>query len=448
MVECAVRSIVPTDPKVLFLAVSVVGLIYLLQLASPLRTQNDSIAYLSMAESAARGEGFLVDGEETRYPPGYAAILVACMRTGAARSSVFIAINIALLAVGLTALHFVLRKGMGLTTREATMVVLLCLLSRGFIKYTLPVMSDIAYFAVSTGCLLAFIGAENARSPRRWGLLAAGVGLLVCATIVRTAGVTLIAPLLFTVFRGTPRRVALDTLGRLNWTAAASVAGGVLVVAFVLVQEREWLISLHPYLSLAESRFAELGGAEAMEFIGGRRIAEQGIIWLNLPEEIYPTEYRTILPLLTVVGLLAMAAGTVGFWVRRHRFGVVEAYVLAYVGLHIVYPFFLDRHWLPLIPFALVYYRDAVATVLPGAARVIAASYAGWFVVAGVVTLAVNTRISYSGSDFPSLYRYNPETYRAAFDGSVSPAHPDLDPDLLELLRRYEPLAVGATTSR
>ncbi|MCZ6782590.1 MAG: hypothetical protein O7G30_04685, partial [Proteobacteria bacterium] len=58
---------------------------------------------------------------------------------------------------------------------------------------------------------------------------------------------------------------------------------------------------------------------------------------------------------------------------------------------------------------------------------------------------AVNTRISFSGSDFPRLYLYNTVTYQAAFGATVPPGHPDLKPDLLALLRRYEPLAVEAT---
>ncbi len=76
------------------------SILYLLQLASPLRLNVDAIIFISMAESFINGHGFLYHGLPTHFPPGYPALLSFLDFLGLGYSWPFISINIAFLAAG------------------------------------------------------------------------------------------------------------------------------------------------------------------------------------------------------------------------------------------------------------------------------------------------------------------------------------------------------------
>src|SRR5579871_4472055 len=79
------------------------GVVYLLQVRTPLRLEVDSMALLSEGESVARGTGFLDDGVKTPFPPGYPAFLALLIKLGIAHAGVVIGFNVVLLGVGLLA---------------------------------------------------------------------------------------------------------------------------------------------------------------------------------------------------------------------------------------------------------------------------------------------------------------------------------------------------------
>ena len=119
--------------------------VYLIQLASPLRTNTDATIFLDLAASASDGDGFLLDGKPTHFPIGYPLVLAALDRAGLASSASMIGLNLIALAVGLAATAYVLRRDFRLATMSLLSIGILTLLCWVLIKHVTLPLSDIPY---------------------------------------------------------------------------------------------------------------------------------------------------------------------------------------------------------------------------------------------------------------------------------------------------------------
>jgi hypothetical protein len=166
------------------------------------------------------------------------------------------------------------------------------------------------------------------------------------------------------------------------------------------------------------------------------RFKELGEIALNLPYPALPRAVQDAIPAIGAAALLLIGAGVVA---RKH-FGIVETYFISYAAVILVWPFYDPRFWLPVIPFLIAYSLVALRRLMRRRIVThIVEAYAMMFVLMGILTLASNTRLSYSGGEFGDLYtegRYH-STYCAVWrckgaDGAT------IDAEGLHLLRYYK----------
>ena len=170
---------------------------YLIQLASPLRTNTDATQFLDLAASASDGAGFVVDGKPSHFPPGYPLVLAALDRVGLACSASFIGLNLLALAAGLAATAYVLRRSLGLGTLPLLVIANLTLLCWVLIKHVTLPLSDIPYFGLAQGCLALLTWAADRPRPQRIRGIGLGLSLALAAITVRTVGISLLPGIMF-----------------------------------------------------------------------------------------------------------------------------------------------------------------------------------------------------------------------------------------------------------
>lgn len=93
-------------------------------------------------------------------------------------------------------------------------------------------------------------------------------------------------------------------------------------------------------------------------------------------------------------------------WGRRAGFrGPAAVYVVTYIVVLIVWPFYEPRLWIPIIPL-LVLYGVRVARSFPPTRRVriAIAAYVALYAVGGIMSLAYITRATLAGKNFMSVY--------------------------------------------
>ena len=110
MVENYINSRMPRTTKLVGLAATLLACVYLLQTASPLRLNTDSIVLLNIGASVADGHGFLYHGAATHFPPGYPALVAFLDFLGLAASWSFILLNCAFVGMALVACYLFYRN--------------------------------------------------------------------------------------------------------------------------------------------------------------------------------------------------------------------------------------------------------------------------------------------------------------------------------------------------
>ncbi len=423
--------------RLCLIALAVLAAAYLVQIFSPLRLTPDAVIYLSMARSAADGEGFYPQGRRTHFPPGYPAMLAALDRAGLGVSWAFVALNCVLLAVGLAASYAVLRRAFAFERFSALLLCCLVLLSYQFFKHVALPLSDVTFFAVSMLCVLAAVKAEGRADAGRW-LWAALAGVLVALAIpIRTVGVALVPAVLWACVGGHGgllrlrglagrKRAVLLILGALALTAAV----GAVAAASRTIYFRE-----------LTDKYAEAGPVRMALRTVRHRLTECGQIATNMPYTHAPQLLRGAFP---AIGAVALAVALFGLWRRRRSVGVPEVYVFSYGLILLIWPYWDPRFWMPILPLLAALVALAVAPVarsrLAGLGLI---AYLALFALVGVAGLGYTTRISLSGPRFPEFYHYEglEATYRAAW-GYSEPIDPgQINQRALRVLRRYEPHA-------
>lgn len=370
---------------------------YVFQVVSPLRLSPDVIVYLSMATSAAEGNGFLYQGGETHFPIGYPAILLILDYAGVGAPWAIVGLNCLFLATGLVASFYVLRCGLGLTKNDAASVCCLTLLCSVFINNVFMPLSDAVFFGLSMTCIMLLLWAHRRQHMKRWLGLASAATLIGMSVFVRTLGIALIPALVWACLPAdfnfcSLLHAALEN--RRRWAILSVVACAAIVVGVVSVTHTT-------YFQGALRLYAD-GGSDAALAILNYRGKDWGELAANVRIVDMPAPVRVG---LKCVGLLGLAASIFSIWLRRYRFGVVETYVLSVTLVILMWPYTDGRFWMPIIPLLMgllvPLFREVVRRrpVLKYAA----AGYLVWFVLAGVVSLASNTKVSLSSPQYEAL---------------------------------------------
>jgi hypothetical protein len=398
--------------------------IYFLQVATPLRLHPDTVVLLSIAETAERGGGYLYHGQRTVFPPGYPMLLAFLIRVDLAHVWVIVGINVVFVAIGLLAVYYIFRSEQ-FSKSFVLGVCLLSLLSFVFIKYSAIPLTDALFFGVSMCCLALM---KRLASEFSWRGLIGALVLAIASVCIRRVGVALIPALLYTaIFQSSVRHyiVRLSFRMKAAIVLVAAFAGGAMV----------WVVSTTSTLLDFSAVLTNRSLIDSVRGILAFRLKELGEIAVNLP---FPTIAPIIQGVLPIVGTLAFVSIVAGVGWRK-QFGVVEIYFMSYVAIILVWPFYDPRFWLPVIPFLIAYSGLTLRRLMQRKiVMYLVEGYVLIFVLMGILTLASNTRLSFSGSRFGDSYtdrRYH-STYCAVWHcKDLDSATVDLDG--LHLLRYY-----------
>jgi len=416
------------------LALLLVSLAYLVQIASPLRLIGDGVDYLLQASSAVDGHGFRVHGERSMRPPGYPALIFLLVKAGIGKSWAIVALNCLLLGIGCWSSYYILRSSFGFEAAVAKIICLLTLLSFVMVKHVTYPLSDVCFFGASMPCLLLLLRAEADKTAGRYWWLAFAAPLLMFCIELRTIGIALIPAL------------AWSTVGGAAW--AKSVPQGLrrhriasLVLLLFVLGAVAWAGRM-----LLHSRYLQFN-AKTLHRRGviGNIVAdlsdhsmEWGELAVNAPVSKLPGQME--LP-VRVAGFLTLLLAATGIRERRRTLDASVWYVAGYASIVFAYPWFDTRLWLPVLPLLMGYVLVGARHVTPPRLlRPAVLGYCFLFCVLGITALGYSTRVTFAGPRFPDLYGDGTlrATYRLALLGESPKSASDVDQDSLYLLRRYE----------
>ena len=393
-------------PSAFFAALIALATVYLVQLPSPLRLGPDASSYLQIASSIADGHGANPPGTPS-FPIGYPLLLAGLDTVGLGMPWALVALNLAFLILGTASLWVVLRRGLDLGEATAGAVCVLSLLSSSVAKHAVMPLSEMVFFGLAAAALaLLTLSATNGRVS----LLAGGVVLALAACTVRTAGIAL-APAVVLTFRSGRSRIVAAIVG---------IAGA----AFSIAAAPRYLDELSGGWRDGPVRSGYREGRDLLELLG----AAVG----NIPE----SKIGTVSPFLIAIGAATLPAIVAVLVRRRHCLGPVDGWVLGSLIVLFAWPADDSRFLLPLFPFLLGY-----GALLARRWRPVAVAYATLFAALGLVAIALSTRLTFSGQQFPERYADGAmaPTYRVAWGMAEPGDRAHVYRPALEVLRRYDP---------
>jgi hypothetical protein len=416
------------------LALLLVSLVYLVQIASPLRLVGDGVDYLLQASSAADGNGFRVHGEQSMRPPGYPALIFLLVKAGIGKSWAIVALNCLLLGIGCWSSYYVLRSAFAFEAASAEIICLLTLLSFVMVKHVTYPLSDICFFGVSMPCLLLLLRAEAETSPGRYWQLAVAAPLLVFCIELRTIGVALIPAFAWAAVGGVRWAKSVP-----QWLRQHRIASLLLLLLAIAAMAWAGRMFLHSrYLQFNAKTLHRRGVIGNVAADLNDHTMEWGELAVNVPVSKLPAGSK--LP-VWIAGFLALLLAAIGLWEKRRTLDASVWYVAGYASIVFAYPWFDTRLWVPVLPLLMGYVLAGARRLAPS--RVLRPAifiYCSLFCLLGMIALGYSTRVTFAGSQFPDLYGDGTlrATYRNALLGEAPKNADDIDQDSLYLLRRYE----------
>jgi hypothetical protein len=379
-------------------SLAALAVMYLVQVATPIRLDTDSVRYLMIAIGIADG----VQVDNIGAPSGYPALVGALIRAGLGSTPWIIGLNVVFIGGGLIAL-WQLSRHHELIVRQWT--ILLSLLSFSMLRAVVMPNTEPVYFGISLVALAAMDAAISEQSRRRFLYIAGALVLTVFAVTVRLVGVSLIPALVMTIVATLPiigRRAAR----RSAVMVVIAVIAGTAVAAIVVSEQG----TLTRYLFESKA----IRGFPALDIaVRQLRFMLRGmeVVFINAPlPRLYAS--RTVFPWLGILPMVFLL-GTV----RRAKWRPpVSIYVISYGLILLAWPFFARRLWLPILPLLILHAGAALRTfTLPRWGRRVVAAYIAFFILTGVACLGYITRITLAGKKFRAEY--------GVAGGMASPEH-------------------------
>ncbi|HKQ05055.1 MAG TPA: hypothetical protein VJ464_07995 [Blastocatellia bacterium] len=395
-------------PKALTVLLAAMASAYLLQIATPLRVDHDSIEYLTVAASIADGRGFMLNGAPAFVPYGYPLLVAGLEQLGVAASWCFVLLNCLFLGLGLTCAFRVLKHAYRLQSRMVTVCMIASLSSFVLVKHVTRPATDCIFFGLFFLSLYLLVRVEEGA----WftsNLLLALLTIFVAINF-RRVGIALVPALLYALRSKALKQPALANLvSRFRYALIGLSIIVLIIVAAALFRTRQFQGAL--------DAFDENGGAKSLLLILQYRITELGELVLNLPA----TRLSRLSPFLFILfGPLLVMMIAKSLHRHRHCPTVTDIALLAYIGTLFLWPFYDPRFWMPCIPIlAAIACSELWQPASVTAGRRIAQGYFGWLILTGLAALAFTTRITFSGSNFANLYgdRTLQPSYEYAFKG-------------------------------
>ena len=400
---------------------------YLAQIHSPLRLAGDSPVYLCDAADLADGKGF----HDDHLPPGYPHALAALDMVGLRSNAGIVALNLVSMAAGLVAISTVLRRELALSSREVGTICLLCCCSWMWIQLATFPLSEMLFFALSSA-VLALVTFARERPFRQAALyIALALLLAVGAFFVRTIGAALFVAVAFAMIE-TP--AVRRFVGRR--TAIAALTLGAVCAAWIGVNHAEFFASPW-YAGALKYLYREGHPLRTTEEIAWWRIGEVGELAQNISANAFapttptlpldsmpPSVYLTlqVRTLRQAVGIVFAIVVLAGVWSRRRRFWAVEAYLAAYVGILLLWPFDDPRFFAPVLPLLFAYAWLGLCSLKPAPRPLgrFVAAYSVVFCLIGALAMADSLRVTYFDRLRPwrECHRYMTDfpDWQAAYD--------------------------------
>ncbi len=381
-------------------------IVYVAQLAGPLRLDTDSASYLQIAASIADGHGAHPAGVPA-FPVGYPILVAGLDVAGLGTSRGIVALNLAFIALAIASLWVVLRRGLDLGATGTGVICVMTLLSSSLVKHAVIPLSEAVFFGLAAASLaLLTIAARRGQKT----VLVGAILLAGAACSVRTAGIAL-APAVVLAFT-----TARSRLG----ASLVVVAAAALVVATTPRYLDELTGGWKPGLLTSAGR----EGHDLLVLVGAS-IA-------NVPQ----SKLDAVARFVVVIGAAALCAIAAVVVMRRRSLGPVDGWVIGSLLLLYIWPSDALRFMLPIFPFLLGY-----GALLARRWRAAAIGYATLFALLGLVAIAISTRITFAGDAFPERYAGGvlAPTYRVAWGLARPGDQARVESPVLDMLRRYDP---------
>jgi hypothetical protein len=416
------------------LALLLVSLAYLVQIASPLRLIVDGVDYLLQASSAADGGGFRVHGLRSVRPPGYPALIFLLVKAGIGTSWAIVALNCLLLGIGCWASYGVLRRCFGFEAGAAQVICLLTLLSFVMVKHVTHPLSDICFFGVSMPCLLLLLQAEADKQLRRYWRLAVAALLMGFCIEVRTIGIALIPAFAWATLGG-----AVGASRTWQTMRHHRIASLVLMLPLLVAIAWAGRTLLHlRYLQANSTTIQQRGVFGNLAWDVRAHVKEWGELAVNAPSAKLPGGLGVP---IQIAGFIVLLLWLTGLWEKRRNLDASLWYGVAYAAIVLAWPWSDARFWLPVLPLLMGYVLVGSQRVLPARLlRPAMVAYCSLFCLLGVIALGYSTRLTFAGKKFPDLYGDGTlrATYRLAFLGEPPKKAEEISPDAFYLLHRYQ----------
>jgi hypothetical protein len=375
---------------------------YVAQIHSPVRLAGDSPVYLCDAADLVDGKGF----HDDHLPPGYPHVLAALALIGLGSNAGVVALNLVSMGAGLICISTVLQREFGFSKREVNTICILSCCSWMWVQLATFPLSDLLFFALSSGVLAMLSLAKDRSSLQAALCVATAVLLAAAAFLVRTIGAALFLAVAFAVM---DTQAARRIVGRRGAIVLLTIGAG--VAACVGVAHRElfaspWYAGALTYLTTMREPW------NATQEIALWRIGEVGELAQNVSSIAFAPTTAT-LPLDSLspwvyitlqLKALRLAFGTVaaililaGLWSRRRQFSPIEAYFLAYVGILLLWPFDDTRFFAPVLPllFAFAWLGLCSLKPKPQTLRRFVVAYSAVFCCIGAVAMIDSLHVTF-----------------------------------------------------
>jgi hypothetical protein len=413
------------NSRLLLLALFAVCFLYLLQMWSPLRLNGDSVELLSIASSAADGHGFVYQGEKTRYPPGYPAIVACLDRAGLARPWTLVGLNAMFLFLALACTNYVAFHHFKLNANWCQATLLFTALSFALIKHFPLTLTDIPFFGTGMAAVALTVRAENELGRGYYAWWAAALVTSLFSMLIRPTAIALFPCLLWSL--GVKLGVGKLLLSN------RKILFGCAALTVVLACVTAVLLLPTIYVRGALLVFAHEGIGRGIRATLRYRMEEIGELILNAPiSKLGRASPLIWLAAFVGIAILAMIA-------RRCKLRGVEVYLASYLFIVLIWPYGDARFWVPVLP--LIYaevFSLAQPWTLMGWKKSAAIAYSGAYTLMGLAALAYSTWITFSGPNFPA--RYGDGNLRPTYQMFYNHAevdHAKIDLPAFEVLERY-----------
>ena len=376
----------------MWVALSAIGIVYLLQAATPLRLDDDAVDYLRMGAAVADGRPVPL----VPVPFGYPVFLAFLDRAGLVSSFCFVLANCVFLAVGLIAVWKIL-SDKTVTARWVAMIF--ALLAIPVIKSVPIALPEATFFGLSLLAVWSMSAGYRATGARRLSLLAAAFALTAIATSVRLVGVTLVPALLWSA--AFPSSETWAERRRNPGRIVLFAAVGLLLAGFLVVVAKSGTFSVYNAWTRDYYRHGSLPGQLVKHSADALKI--WGEVALNLPFSRFRESggLFTAAGLMTALVILLLLKGS-------GRLTPARVYMLTYVVVLAVWPRPSPRLWMPIIPLIVGEVASAIGRRPKTRwAAALVGTYCAWVVLTGVAALAYTSRITFSKDDFATVYGRN-----------------------------------------